>query len=572
MNALAILNAALQTWRPKAEQRHGLLVIEEFLNRHRARLLGVIEHELSARRIRRGRAPRTPADWSEVDQLVLKERTRPGWRDDDPTGRAALLQKLSDRVTEAPPDQQERLARRARTYVDLRAEAILLRAKGQAAEPLLLRYPVLALLSGDGAAVIALRDAKGVLHENPAYPGASALQNVFDAAHQRVAQIRDQIADGARLDRYANALWSRTAADVTPSAPTVEIESPPDLKDKPWRTEANLQAMRLVMAKEPGEMTSGDLQILTRYSGWGGLSIDKVQDQFPADLVPESFGLIHEYYTPTVIADSLAEVLCPFLPELAGRDGIVRALEPSAGIGRLIRAFTPRRCLALEAGGQIKRIEWTAVEFSKVSSTLLRALRGDINVFHMPFERWVREEGSRYHGTLGLILSNPPYGERGAFAREDRDEFYFEKRAYAYFMRRALDLLIPGGIGVFLIPAVSSPARPTAPSAKRSSCATTSSAPTACPATTCAAARTCRARGSSWTSSSGATAAASSARSTKPTHTSSTATISSATPRTSSAPKMEPSRAMKVEAGATKSPASCAASRPSIRARSAPPA
>jgi hypothetical protein len=128
MNALAILNAALQTWRPKAEQRHGLLVIEEFLNRHRARLLGVIEHELSARRIRRGRAPRTPADWSEVDQLVLKERTRPGWRDDDPTGRAALLQKLSDRVTEAPPDQQERLARRARTYVDLRAEAILLRA------------------------------------------------------------------------------------------------------------------------------------------------------------------------------------------------------------------------------------------------------------------------------------------------------------------------------------------------------------------------------------------------------------------------------------------------------------
>jgi hypothetical protein len=453
MNALAILNAALQTWRPKAEQRHGLLVIEEFLNRHRARLLGVIEHELAARRIRRGRAPRTPADWSEVDQLVLKERTRPGWRDDDPTGRAALLQKLSDRVTEAPPDQQERLARRARTYVDLRAEAILLRAKGQAAEPLLLRYPALALLSGDGAAVIALRDAKGVLHENPAYPGASALQNVFDAAHQRVAQIRDQIADGARLDRYANALWSRTAADVTPSAPTVEIESPPDLKDKPWRTEANLQAMRLVMAKEPGEMTLGDLQILTRYSGWGGLSIDKVQDQFPADLVPESFGLIHEYYTPTVIADSLAEVLCPFLPELAGRDGIVRALEPSAGIGRLIRAFTPRRCLALEAGGQIKRIEWTAVEFSKVSSTLLRALRGDINVFHMPFERWVREEGSRYHGTLGLILSNPPYGERGAFAREDRDEFYFEKRAYAYFMRRALDLLIPGGIGVFLIPA-----------------------------------------------------------------------------------------------------------------------
>ena len=66
-------------------------------------------------------------------------------------------------------------------------------------------------------------------------------------------------------------------------------------------------------------------------------------------LVPESFGLIHEYYTPTAIA----ELLCPRLPELAGNDGIVRALEPCVGIGRLIRAFGPRRCLALEVGGQI---------------------------------------------------------------------------------------------------------------------------------------------------------------------------------------------------------------------------
>jgi hypothetical protein len=451
MNAAEALEKLIPRWRAKMLAREEPEFLDGFISRNRSALEGLVERALMQRNVKRGIPPQTPDAWAAYRRLVQRERKSIASKG----GEAAYTTRLeryleAELLADTSPEGQESAYRLARTYVYLRAEAILLNANGQEAEPLLLRRPALALLNGD--LVVAVRDADGFLHLNPA-TDADALRPGFAYAHQRVFEIRDQVADSADIGRYATSIWSRVRADVTPSAPTVEIESPPDLKDKPWRTEANLQAMRLVMAKEPGEMTSGDLQILTRYSGWGGLSIDKVQDQFPADLVPESFGLIHEYYTPTVIADSLAEVLCPFLPELAGRDGIVRALEPSAGIGRLIRAFTPRRCLALEAGGQIKRIEWTAVEFSKVSSTLLRALRGDINVFHMPFERWVREEGSRYHGTLGLILSNPPYGERGAFAREDRDEFYFEKRAYAYFMRRALDLLIPGGIGVFLIPA-----------------------------------------------------------------------------------------------------------------------
>jgi hypothetical protein len=450
MNAAEALEKLIPRWRAKMLAREEPEFLDGFIRRNRSALEGLVERALMQRNVKRGIPPQTPDAWAAYRRLVQRERKSIASKG----GEAAYTTRLeryleAELLADTSPEGQESAYRLARTYVYLRAEAILLNANGQEAEPLLLRRPALALLNGD--LVVAVRDADGFLHLNPA-TDADALRPGFAYAHQRVFEIRDQVADSADIGRYATSIWSRVRADVTPSAPTVEIESPPDLKDKPWRTEANLQAMRLVMAKEPGEMTSGDLQILTRYSGWGGLSIDKVQDQFPADLVPESFGLIHEYYTPTVIADSLAEVLCPFLPELAGRDGIVRALEPSAGIGRLIRAFTPRRCLALEAGGQIKRIEWTAVEFSKVSSTLLRALRGDINVFHMPFERWVREEGSRYHGTLGLILSNPPYGERGAFAREDRDEFYFEKRAYAYFMRRALDLLIPGGIGVFSDP------------------------------------------------------------------------------------------------------------------------
>jgi hypothetical protein len=93
------------------------------------------------------------------------------------------------------------------------------------------------------------------------------------------------------------------------------------------------------------------------------------------------------------------------------------------------------------------------VEFSRVSSTLLRVLRPDVHVENRSFEDWVVREGPRYRGTLSLVVSNPPYGERGVMGREDTDEFYKERRAFAYFSRRAPDLLVPGGIAVLLVPA-----------------------------------------------------------------------------------------------------------------------
>lgn len=61
----------------------------------------------------------------------------------------------------------------------------------------------------------------------------------------------------------------------------------------------------------------------------------------PSELVPESFGFLREYYTPTVISEAIAALLSPTLPELAGNDGIVRAPQPNVGICRIIRAFAP---------------------------------------------------------------------------------------------------------------------------------------------------------------------------------------------------------------------------------------
>jgi hypothetical protein len=83
---------------------------------------------------------------------------------------------------------------------------------------------------------------------------------------------------------------------------------------------------------------------------------------------------------------------------------------------------------------------------------MLQAQREDLVVYNGPFERRVREHGPEYAGRLGLVSANPPYGARSASITEDPDRAYREKAAYAYFLRRGLDLLAPGGLGVYLVP------------------------------------------------------------------------------------------------------------------------
>ena len=139
----------------------------------------------------------------------------------------------------------------------------------------------------------------------------------------------------------------------------------------------------------------------------------------------------------------MARVVKPKLASLAGPDGTVLALEPSAGIGRFIRAFS---------GPGFESVRWLAVEYSELSGRMLQAVRPDLAVYIGPFERWVREHGDEYQGRIQLLVSNPPYGARGAAVAEDPVRAYREKQAYAYFMRRGLDLLAPGGLGVFLVP------------------------------------------------------------------------------------------------------------------------
>ena len=216
------------------------------------------------------------------------------------------------------------------------------------------------------------------------------------------------------------------------------------------RTRRNLEAMRIVATRRPQDMTAEERRAVLGYSGWGGLSIEGVADQFPPGLVPDDFALVHEYFTPRDIAEGIADFVCRRLGDLAGHDGVVRAFEPSVGIGRLVRPLGPPRCLPTDP--RFRELRWTAVELSAVSAQMFAAMRPDVELYTTSLEQWMSEHAARYQGTINLILANPPYGQRGAYAGRDRHPDSQETKAYAYFMLRTSDLLVPGGLAVFLVP------------------------------------------------------------------------------------------------------------------------
>ncbi len=234
----------------------------------------------------------------------------------------------------------------------------------------------------------------------------------------------------------------RSSSRRGPAMP--DLHTPPETWTAGQRTLVNLDAMRLAASKTPAELTDHDRLLLRGYSGWGGLSIAKVKDQFPIGMEPEERGLIHEFYTPSVLTDEVARVVAPLvssLPTTVG--GRVLSLEPSAGIGRFLHSFD-RLAFA--------PLQWLTVEYSAISSRFLQATRADLSVFVGSFEQWVADNEETYSGKLGLVVSNPPYGARSVAKTLDPDRRYRERRASAYFLRRGLDMLDRNGLGVYLIP------------------------------------------------------------------------------------------------------------------------
>ena len=227
------------------------------------------------------------------------------------------------------------------------------------------------------------------------------------------------------------------AASTAPPTTTERPTWPPAPEKAPARTRANLEAIRIAhtLQAHDSHPTPQERTTLLQYSGWGGLSIEKVQHDWPDPVpLPTSQSLVHEYYTPWQVCADITAAVERLLPGVHP----IRALEPSAGVGRFIHTTAPERW------------RWTAIELSPLSALILsQSVPRGTTVVTGSFEAWVNTNAAQ---RFDAVVSNPPYGPRGESITADKDKRFRTRAAYEYFLLRAMTLLRPGGIAAFVIP------------------------------------------------------------------------------------------------------------------------
>lgn len=304
------------------------------------------------------------------------------------------------------------------------------------------------------------------------------------------------------LERVASdplASGSPRAPEAPSGAVEAALETDPYGQTESVRRRANVAALRVLRAHQaergPGgrmrSLAPGERQVLRQYSGMGGIEIDKLTAAERTLYTPEQQeylriqdvrtqetqrillerkrkpkateltqfgrvrgafeGMIAQYFTPVDVAGGMVEWAMRVYEGVNGGTRPNTILEPSAGIGRFLRAY--------ELGGFGGSPRWDAVELDPDLADMLRLLYadqpgptprwGDVRVHQMAFERFYAANAAE---RFDLVVANPPYAGRGPTAGADPAGEGWADAAH-YFMWRTLTMLRPRGVMVHLVPA-----------------------------------------------------------------------------------------------------------------------
>ncbi|MEY8688470.1 MAG: SNF2-related protein [Leptothrix sp. (in: b-proteobacteria)] len=209
------------------------------------------------------------------------------------------------------------------------------------------------------------------------------------------------------------------AGDVPPTVASryADLMPAPPARPAPFGVPAGISkgARRDINARVASMVQHGEvnLELMRQYSGNGGCGDS-----------------LNEFYTDPEVASAMWAV--------AGRLGYTSgtALEPSCATGVFLHTAP--------AGFRV-----TGVEMDPISQACAAALHGDRHEIAAPqsLERFVHNDGGRQ---FKVTIGNPPYGPRGALARDDKREL---KSAETYFIDTALDKTEPGGLCMLVVPA-----------------------------------------------------------------------------------------------------------------------
>jgi uncharacterized protein YkvS len=179
------------------------------------------------------------------------------------------------------------------------------------------------------------------------------------------------------------------------------------------------------------EYTFEEKAFLTRHSGYGGL------DKFGAT----GISIMYEYFTPEPIVKKMWGLAYKY-----GFNNDQNVLEPAAGVGRFI-TFAPDKSKV------------TALDINPYLVKICKILFPESSIKEMHFERlFLNNNKSIKDKTTnmqqyGLVIGNPPYGkiDGGKWMSMGEDKYTRATNYAEYFISRGLDLLMSGGLLIYII-------------------------------------------------------------------------------------------------------------------------
>ncbi|MBD8082802.1 N-6 DNA methylase [Chryseobacterium caseinilyticum] len=250
--------------------------------------------------------------------------------------------------------------------------------------------------------------------------------------------------------------------------------------------EDNLEALRLVFSleKEKRRATASEVEVLKRYSGFGGLKFVLnsattkdaerywTKSELPfLPLTKNLHQLLQEYstsekeyirlvdslrnsvltafYTPPQLINSIADII--------HGEGILfqKFLEPSAGTGAFIRSFTANYdSVPFSQSGTIPlnhSLKITAYEKDILTGKILKQLYPESQINIEGFE----DIPEHHQETFDLVASNIPFGDNSVFdlsylKGRDSARVQSARAIHNYFFMKGSDMLRDGGLQIYI--------------------------------------------------------------------------------------------------------------------------
>jgi len=224
------------------------------------------------------------------------------------------------------------------------------------------------------------------------------------------------------LQVFSEALQAMKSKLVVADIPTGAYEFQDEKITPKQRQKSNNEAVALLreLQLDPNrKATEEEKLILSRYTGKGGnLEVDGVK------------GSQYEYYTPLPLANAMWDLM----KEMGFDGGAV--LDPCAGTG-------------IFSVGRPENVVMQSVELDEVSGSINAMINDqqNHNVIVSPFEAVAAKVQDN---SYDAVITNVPFGSKAARGDNPRLDIYADDDLDSYFVKRSIDKLKFGKLGVFL--------------------------------------------------------------------------------------------------------------------------